>query len=225
MKSVVRLRLPYRWRKTMQQDRSPKPTPTTLVAIPSRWGGWAGGILAVMWGLGGMIPSLAQTVNPHVFQPYFAQMRAVLPPSLILRLPDQVVLQQIPANTSSPAWVVRFRDATYPAQFQVSLQRCDRGPLPCLAVSFLVQQESNPSARREWQRHQTQGTAVTLTPTVRAYLWEGDRQKPPQAFSSLMWQQEGMLYTISAPAQARQDLLFLGRDTATSPGMTSDRSR
>lgn len=65
------------------------------------------------------------------------------------------------------------------------------------------------SAKQELQRHQALGDRITLATNVEGYLLEGPLQKPPYEFSTVMWQQNDMIYTISLPAFERENILFM----------------
>jgi hypothetical protein len=55
---------------------------------------------------------------------------------------------------------------------------------------------------------------VTLASGVRGYLREGKRLKPASEFSSLMWQQDSMIYTLSFLAAERDNIITMGRSMA-----------
>ncbi|NER45468.1 MAG: hypothetical protein F6J92_01945 [Symploca sp. SIO1A3] len=71
----------------------------------------------------------------------------------------------------------------------------------------MVDRSTSVSAQRELQRHQDLGDYLTLDQNIKGYLIEGPKQNPYSAFSTLMWQQNGMIYSLSFPAIERQSIL------------------
>ncbi|HEY9711676.1 MAG TPA: hypothetical protein V6D48_25935, partial [Oculatellaceae cyanobacterium] len=63
--------------------------------------------------------------------------------------------------------------------------------------------------KRDLERHQAIGDRIPLTTNVKGYLIEGPRQNPSYAFSTMMWQQNGMIYTISFPAIERENIMLM----------------
>jgi hypothetical protein len=44
---------------------------------------------------------------------------------------------------------------------------------------------------------------------IEGYLIEGPRQNPSYQFSTIMWQQNDMIYTISFPAFERENIVLM----------------
>ncbi|HBB34312.1 MAG TPA: hypothetical protein DC064_21595 [Cyanobacteria bacterium UBA9273] len=150
-----------------------------------------------------------------VFVPYLEEIQSNLPPGLVMRLPDEVQLgSHLEVNENQ--LVVRVLPSETPPSLTVSLFTCDRNPHPCLLGSFSVYRKTNPSAQREFQRHKTLGDRITLAPNLAGYLVEGPQQKPSYPFSSVMWQQNDMIYTIGFPAIERQNILLMALSMAQS---------
>lgn len=139
-------------------------------------------------------------------------MRRALPLGLAMRLPDSLHLPKEFATDTE--FFVQYFPSENPRRFLVSVSTCDRQPVACLLTSFTTERYDDPSAQWEFQRHQTTGFPITLSPTVQGYLLEGADHQPPLAFSSVMWQQETMIYTVTFPSTARQNLLFLAAAVA-----------
>jgi hemolysin activation/secretion protein len=118
---------------------------------------------------------------------------------------------QMPASTP---WVRIFQFAS-PPSLTVSLFRCDTGASDCLLASFSVDRDTSASALQAFQQHQSASAPLTLNGGIQGYLWDGSKHQQP--FSSVMWQQDGMLYTVSAPAQERQTLLYAAVEMANAP--------
>jgi len=141
-----------------------------------------------------------------VFIPHMKEIQRNLPAGLAMRLPDRIVLSE-PSDINEGQLVVRFFPSSNPQSFTVSLFTCDRSPLPCLLGSFMVDRSTSVSAQRELQRHQALGDYLTLDNNVKGYLIEGSLQNPYSTFSTFMWQQNGMIYSLSFPAIERQSIL------------------
>lgn len=165
------------------------------------------------------MPTLAQTpgepeetaVHP-LFQPHIATILQSLPPYTQLRLPPQLFLSGDGAavETLDPATLtVQVLASRSPAIATINLMTCEQGVYPCLVGSITVEPKHSPNGQRELERHRTEGKPITLGPNLRGYLWDGLEQRPSSGFSSVMWEQDNSVYTLSFPAQGRQNLLFM----------------
>ncbi|NJO77275.1 MAG: hypothetical protein HC827_01320 [Cyanobacteria bacterium RM1_2_2] len=179
------------------------------------------GLLGTM-GIGLMLsiakPGLAQPAA--VFQPHIAQIRQELPLDYEMRLPADVILTAGPGLEPEDL-IVKVMPTESPARLTIGLFTCQRSPFPCLVGGFAVEASSSASAQRELNQHQTQGNPITLARGVRGYLREGPSLKPTSEFSSLMWEQSGMIYTISFLAAERENILAMGRSMANQPPLKS----
>lgn len=172
---------------------------------------WQPGWLAVSVTLaisGSAVGSWARPATP--FLPHLERIRTALPEGLVMRLPTKISLRG-PSDIDESKLVVRVFPSETPVRFTVSLFTCEQSVHPCLLGSFSVDKATTASAQRDLQRHQTQGAPITLIDDVdvKGYLLEGPRQTPSYGFSTLMWQQEGMIYTISFPAIERETILSM----------------
>ncbi len=148
-----------------------------------------------------------------VFIPHLEEIQRNLPVGLALRLPSEIPLTG-PTDIEESKLVVRVFPSETPLSFTVSLFTCERSSHPCLLGSFSVERKTNVSARRNLERHQTLGDRITLATNIAGYLIEGPQQNPPYAFSSVMWQQNDMIHTISFPGIERQNILFMALSMA-----------
>jgi hypothetical protein len=152
------------------------------------------------------------TANPaKVFAPHLQQIQESLPTGLIMRLPSEII---IPKNSDldENRLFVRWFASENPQKFNVSLFTCENSPSPCLFGSFSVEKNTSPSAKMELQRHLQTGDRITLKTdktNLYGYLVESKSQNPVTRFSSVMWEQDQMIYTVSFPAIERQTLLFM----------------
>lgn len=148
-----------------------------------------------------------------VFMPHLEQIQRNLPPGLALRLPATIPLNE-PLDIDESQLVVRIFPSEIPQRFTVSLFTCQSSPNPCLIGSFSVEKKTNVSAKRELERHQARGERIPLTQNVEGYLLEGWRQNSFSTFSTMMWQQDNMIYTISFPSLERQTILSMATSMA-----------
>lgn len=151
----------------------------------------------------------------NIFLPYLEEIQRNLPVGFVMRLPAEIRLGGA-SDIDESKLIVRVFSSEIPRTYAVSIFTCDRGPLPCLVGSFSADRNNSASAVRELQRHQAQGKRVTLSNDIFGYLMEGPEQKPSHRFSSVMWEQEGMLYTVTFPAIERQNILFMAYSMAHS---------
>lgn len=143
-----------------------------------------------------------------VFMPHLERIQSNLPVGLAMRLPAEIRFSD-PLDIEESKLVLQVFPSETPKSFTVSLFTCERSPQPCLLGSFSVESKMAASAKQELQRHQALGDRITLATNVEGYLLEGPLQKPPYEFSTVMWQQNNMIYTISFPAFERENILFM----------------
>jgi len=148
-----------------------------------------------------------------MFTPYLDQIRQNLPEGWVMRLPSQLVGHS-GATIAPDNYTVRVFSFITPPGLNVSLFRCDTGERSCLIGSFNVDSKHSADAQHALQRHQATHQSITLASDVQAYLLDGEKQTPPQPLSSVMWEQDGLLYTVSFAAQERQKLLYAAQSMA-----------
>lgn len=151
-----------------------------------------------------------------IFTPHMEEIQRNLPPGLVMRLPAEIRLGGASDIEESKLFVRVFSSDT-PRTYTVSVSTCDRGPLPCLIGSFSVDRKTSASAMLEFQRHQAQGDPITLNKDVLGYLLEGPEQRPSYRFSSVMWEQDDMVYRVTFPAIERQNILFMAYSMSHQP--------
>lgn len=148
-----------------------------------------------------------------VFIPHLERIQSNLPPGLAMRLPSTILLNG-PSDIDESKLVVHLFPSEFPQRFTVSIFTCERSSHPCLIGSFSVEQKTNVSAKRELERHQVRGERIPLVKNVVGYLMEGGRQNPLSTFSTMMWEQDNMIYTISFPAIERETILAMATSMA-----------
>ena len=166
-------------------------------------------VLAV---IGSAVQVVAQPAE--LFKPYISQISRNLPMGLVMRLPSRIQLSGPADPEFIRQLIVKVLPSTTPANLTVGLFTCESGPHPCLVGSFAVDQQNSVNAQRELQRHQDAVTPFTLTQNIRGYLLEGTKQKPSYPFSSVMWEQDGMIYTVSFLSGERENILRMAHSMA-----------
>ncbi|PSB19393.1 hypothetical protein C7B61_13600 [filamentous cyanobacterium CCP1] len=156
----------------------------------------------------------------EVFLPHLEQIRLSIPPDDVLRLPSEILLGG-PGGLNPNELIVKVFPSSAPARLTISLFTCESSPFPCLVGSFTAESAGSANAQRELARHQAMDTPITLAQGVRGYLQEGPSLNPPSDFSSVMWEQEGMIYSVSFLASERQNILFMARSMAIQPPIFS----
>ena len=148
-----------------------------------------------------------------VFMPHIDLIQSNLPSGLAMRLPSEILLGGH-SDIEESQLVVRVFPSETPQRFTVGVFTCDRSSHPCLLGSFSVENETTASATRDLGRHQEKGDRISLGTNIEGYLIEGPRQNPSYQFSTIMWQQNDMIYTISFPAFERENIILMATSMA-----------
>lgn len=165
-----------------------------------------------------MMPMMAEPAN--VFAPHLDQIRQNLPPNLVMRLPNQVLLSE-PANADFiNALIVKVLSSQSPPTMTVSLFTCESGPQPCLVGSFSVDNKFSANAQQELKKHQAAAAPIRLSENIRGYFLPGASQIPPSRFSSVMWEQGNEIYTVSFFSGEKQNILNMAYSMANNAPIT-----
>lgn len=152
------------------------------------------------------------------------RIQSSVPVGLVMRLPREILLSEL-SDIEESKLIVRVFPSETPPSFTVSVFTCQANPYPCLLGSFSVDRSTSPSAKRELERHQTLGDRITLMPNIEGYLIEGPLQNPSYVFSTVMWRQNDMIYTISFPGIERQNILLMAASMARGKPIYPTNSR
>jgi hypothetical protein len=163
--------------------------------------------------IGGVLFSSTAASAQPIFQSYFQQIRESLPPNYEMRLPSDIILTAGPGLDANEL-IVKLMPTKSPPRLTIGLFTCESSPFPCLVGGISVESSASGSAQQQLNQHRLQGDPITLAPGVRGYLRDGSKLRPASEFSSLMWQQDGMIYTLSFLAAERQNILTMGRSMA-----------
>ncbi|NER21744.1 MAG: hypothetical protein F6J96_13820 [Symploca sp. SIO1C2] len=148
----------------------------------------------------------------NIFAPYLEQIRDSLPSGWTMRLPSRI-LSRNSSDEETNQYLVRVFSFRSPPSLTVSLFSCDTGSPSCMVGSFSVDSQTSSTAQQALEQHQA-AAPITLAKDTLGYLLEGAKQNPPRSLSSVMWEQDQMIYTVSFLAQERQNLLYMAHSMA-----------
>lgn len=155
---------------------------------------------------------LRATANPSAFfSSHLEQIRDSLPPDLLMRLPSELPSGGIVAGGGSQ---YRVQVNSSDTGLTVSLFNCESQVPACLVGSLVVNSQASTSTQELLQQHQAAAAPITLAKDVQGYFVEGSKQNPPGQFSSVMWEQDRLIYTVRFLAQERQSILYMAHSMA-----------
>ncbi|MBD2341144.1 hypothetical protein H6G64_29670 [Calothrix sp. FACHB-156] len=169
-------------------------------------------VLAV---LGNTFP--ASAIPSEVFVSELPEIQQSLPPGYAMRLPEQIRLGDGSNRDLLSKLTVKVFSSNSPRSMIVGLFSCETTDTPCLVGSFSVDSPNSVTAIKEFYKHRHTGKPVSLGKNIQGYLLEGNQQNPPQPFSSLMWQQDALVHTVSFPVKERQNILWMGYSMVHQP--------
>ena len=144
-----------------------------------------------------------------VFTHHLDRIRQNLPPHFVMRLPSQILLNEPADDEFIEKLMVRIATEDSPPRFTVGLYSCEDDSQFCRIGTFSAAVATTPQAQQEYEQHLAAAAPIQLTKTIRGYVLMGTTKRPPSAFSSVMWQQDGMLYTVSLANSERQNMLYM----------------
>jgi hypothetical protein len=148
-----------------------------------------------------------------VFQPYLDRIQQQLPAGYQLRLPTEILLGG-PGLDPDEMKNLIVRVEPTESDVTISLLTCENQPYPCLVGSFAVASAQSEAAQMALYLHQMMSAPVTIDKNIQAHIQDGTRMNPPSEYSSAMWEQDGMIYTVRFLAAERQNILFMARSMA-----------
>lgn len=183
-----------------------------------------------VWMIGGLTligwfgcQSIAPARPAAIFDPYIYQIRQELPPDFEMRLPAEVLLTAGPGLEPAEL-IIKLLPTPSPSRLTIGLFTCERSPFPCLVGGFTVESSQSESAQRSLDQHRRLGSPITLAEGIQGYLQDGPLLTPASDFSTLMWEQRGMVYTLSFLAAERENILTMGRSMANQLPLRSIQS-
>lgn len=159
-----------------------------------------------------------------VFTPHLEQIQRALPPDLALRLPAKILLGGPADDEFIEQLTVKLFSSTSPPGLTIGLFSCTNGPQPCLVGSFSADSRNSLVAQQEYKRHVAAAAPIRLANGVRGYLLEGTVRQPTSIFSSVMWEQDNVYYTVSFLVDERQNLLNMAASMANNNPIRSTRA-
>ena len=172
-------------------------------------GGLALGTAAMV----GSTHGVAQALPDPLFFPHINEVIQSAPPGFPIRLPEEI--KAVGGNDPSELNIKVFSSVT-PMTVNVGLFSCESGATPCYAGSISIDRSSAVHAREELQRHKQVGDRLTFRPGLVGYLVDGRKKRASERFTSVMWQQENVIYTLSFPAGDRQAVIDMAGSMAIS---------
>jgi hypothetical protein len=166
--------------------------------------------------VGGSSPKAA-AVPADIFRPHLDQISQTLPPNLVMRLPSQISLSGPGDQDFIDELIVKVFPSQSPPGMTVGLFTCDIGPQPCLIGSFSVESKNSESAQIELKKHQAAAAPIKLAEGVQGHFLPGSSLKPASRFSSVIWEQNGLVYTVSFFSGERQNILNMAYSMANNP--------
>ncbi|WAL59583.1 hypothetical protein [Thermocoleostomius sinensis] len=156
----------------------------------------------------------------EVFLPHLQHIQEKMPPHQVMRLPREILLSGS-GDLHPRDLIVKIFSSQSPPRLTIGLFTCESGPFPCLVGTLAAEAATSATAQRELARHQAMHLPITLAKDVRGYLQEGPNLQPLSDFSSVMWEQDGTIYTVRFLATERQNILFMARSMAIQPPIMS----
>ncbi|MEH1797291.1 ShlB/FhaC/HecB family hemolysin secretion/activation protein [Nostoc sp.] len=133
------------------------------------------------------------------------QIQRSLPSGWTMRLPEKLLLTK-----NSPVKNIQVLTSDSSSSLSVNFFTCETPAASCYLGSLSVHSRTSDVAQQALQKHQM-AAPITLAANVKGYLLEGPRQNPPYPFSSVMWEQDNLIYSIRFPAQERQNILYMAK--------------
>jgi hypothetical protein len=160
-----------------------------------------------------MISQPIYALPADIFAPHLQSIENELPTGLTFRLPSYFSIFQHSDINPNDLIITRFA-SDFPLKYNLSVFTCKEGIYSCLLSSFSVERADSVERFNELLYYSNHGDPILLNSDyqgylIRGYLIDGNKHNPPSPFSSILWQQDYMIYTISFPATERQSLLYM----------------
>lgn len=152
-----------------------------------------------------------KAVRAEIFSAYLPEIRQNLPPGFVMRLPAEIRLGGPADEDFIKQLIVRVFPSRQPAGMTVGLFTCRSSEHPCLVGSISVARQSSPDAVRELTEHQVTGETISLSPRVQGYLLIAAKPTSPVSFASMMWQQDGFIYTVTFLSEEWENIIWMAQ--------------
>lgn len=148
------------------------------------------------------------------------EIRRKIPPSWSVRLPKNDVFYELLHNSIDSSTNLAYSANVFvfddPPELMVSLFRCDSGTPSCRIMSIAVEELALSETQTSLQHSQSEGRFSSLSNEIDIYWVE--ETEDVSIPSSISWQQDGFLYTVSGSTDVgTEDLMGLAQAIAQSP--------
>jgi len=140
-----------------------------------------------------------------------SEIQDALPESLSMRIPSEHFIENFWQQTG---YLTHVFSIDSPPSLIVGIYSCTTGSAECSVGQISVEQGNSLEAQQKYQEHQNQGAPITLAANIQGFLVEGYRQTPGRVFASVVWRQDGLIYSAELQTQERQTLLYLANSMA-----------
>ncbi len=158
--------------------------------------------------------------RPSRFQFQVEDIRQQLPPDWTIRLPEVSSLTPMMTSLQNELSLHIFSFAN-PSSLVLKFFQCDTGLPECTLASITLDSLDSEEAQEMFHQHRS-GTPLQLSDSLVGY-WL-DTHHNGQAIASIMWQQDGLFYTVRVPARYRTHPLRIAQAIAIAPSLHAAQS-
>jgi hypothetical protein len=130
------------------------------------------------------------SANIDIFAAHIEKIKQSLPSGLKMRLPSGTLL-----NKNTKNYTVEVSSVSQ-SRSTVNLYNCEQQQYTCLVGSFSVASTTSNEALQDFQQYQRVATPLVLKNNIQAYLLHDRNLEGNAKFSSVMWLQDGNIYTV-----------------------------
>ena len=144
-------------------------------------------------------------IYTNIFAPHLDEIRASLPPGLVIRLPAQVVLSShLKANNSQ--YSVEISPSIVPSGLTVTLFSCREKTPSCFVGSFATAAKTSVNIKQKLFNNYSTSKSIALASNLQGYFLETQQERLPH-YSSVIWEQDNQVYTVKLPIHEGENLL------------------
>lgn len=140
-------------------------------------------------------PSDKSYVSNQIFIPYMEEIKTQLTPGLLFRLPAEIPNIENTSDTEAN-YRIKISPSLVSPGMTVSIFNCKLDSQACLLGSFSVNSPKSLGSQEEFTHHKNIGEEITINNKLRGYLVTGKKQNPVSHFSSIMWEQDGLISRV-----------------------------
>lgn len=158
--------------------------------------------------------------RPSLIQINLEDIQQQLPPRWVIRLPSQRSLNLL-TNNGQNELSLRIFSFAEPAGLMLNFFHCESGLPECLVATIALDSLESEEAQQRLRQHRS-GYALSLTDSIMGY--GVDTHQQDRAIASVMWQQDGLFYTVRVPTQYRDSLSEIVQTMAIAPPLAASRA-